>query len=520
MAGVPVMVPELDIEVQPGCGEGAGGPPSGRPSGPKPQTGQPARSYYRAMLPSGYRAQRCATAPRGALAGPAMTTLRSVSARIACIIRCIAIAYIGVQVLIWHSFYVADFWRLAGPLAAAAWAAGVVAYLPRRWPTWRFVVLDSAVYVLLALGAGWCVPPAMRGDTANWLYIMMAGQLLVPAWFAPIAVAAPLALASGASYWAGAVLISAAGSGGSSPAAAGALLLAVAAAVWCGRWSLYRWAAGADLALARADRDSREQYVVLSRNLDRREHERLLHDTVLNTLTALQRAGADKAGVVGRCRHDVTLMEYLLSKPGDAAMAAARPSSGLLAGIEAVAAEMRARGLDVDVEISGGVPAQVGRGCEPGVDPSTPEALSAGIRAASGAGAVAEAGAPVAPAAGPVVPPRVAVAMAHAVREALTNVASHSGTSQAWVEVSLDAPDSIQVTVRDAGAGFDLASCDPAGLGLRRSIIERIADWGGHATIRSAPGEGTAVILRWTAAVPPGREPMAAGISGGTALPW
>jgi signal transduction histidine kinase len=449
-----------------------------------------------------------------------MMTLRSVSARIACVIRCIAIAYIGVQVLIWHSFYADDFWRLAGPLAAAVWAAAVVAYLPRHWPAGEFVVLDSAVYVLLALGAGWCVPPAMRGDTANWLYIMMAGQLLVPAWFAPVALAAPLALASGASYWAGAALITASGSGGSSPSAAGALLLAVAAAVWCGRLSLYRWATGADLALARADRDSREQYVVLSRNLDRREHERLLHDTVLNTLTALQRAGGDKAGVVGRCRHDVTLMEYLLTEPGDSAMAASQPAGGLLAGIEAVVAEMRARGLDVQVEVTAGVPAPARRGRESGVEPSTPEALAAGVRPTNGTGGVAEAKAPVARAGGPVVPPPVAVAIAHAVREALTNVASHSGTSQAWVEVSRGTPDCIQVTVRDAGMGFDPAYVDPARLGLRRSIIERIADWGGHATIRSAPGEGTTVILRWTAPVPPAAVPMAVGISGGTALPW
>src|SRR5205085_11468847 len=62
-------------------------------------------------------------------------------------------------------------------------------------------------------------------------------------------------------------------------------------------------AAEADAALAEADRAASEQYVILSRNIERREHERLLHDTVLNTLTALARAGpGDAAGVVSRCR--------------------------------------------------------------------------------------------------------------------------------------------------------------------------------------------------------------------------
>ena len=43
--------------------------------------------------------------------------------------------------------------------------------------------------------------------------------------------------------------------------------------------------------------------MVLSKNIERREHERLLHDTVLNTLTALARAAAATAAeVVGRCQ--------------------------------------------------------------------------------------------------------------------------------------------------------------------------------------------------------------------------
>ena len=64
------------------------------------------------------------------------------------------------QVVIWHSFYTADPWRLAAPVLAAAWAAAVAAYLRRRWPSPLFAWVDSAVYVALALGAQGCVPPA------------------------------------------------------------------------------------------------------------------------------------------------------------------------------------------------------------------------------------------------------------------------------------------------------------------------------------------------------------------------
>ncbi len=252
------------------------------------------------------------------------------AARTALTIRCIVIGYTAVQVAIWHSFYAADPWRLAGPLAAVAWAAAIVAYLRHSWPGWRVVGADSAVQVALALGLMWSVPAAMRGDTANWLFIMMAGQLVVPAWFVRLGLLAPLAVTSGVAYWAGAAIWPGPASGGTSPATAGYLLVTVAAVAWCAAWSLYRWATAADAALARADQDSREHYVLLSRDIERREHERLLHDTVLNTLTALARGGGSSAGVVGRCRHDVTLMEYVLSIPAEAGEAgeASEPDPG------------------------------------------------------------------------------------------------------------------------------------------------------------------------------------------------
>ncbi len=74
--------------------------------------------------------------------------------------------------------------------------------------------------------------------------------------------------------------------------------------------------------------------------------------------------------------------------------------------------------------------------------------------------------------------------------------------------------------MRDAGAGFDPARVHPARLGLRRSIVERMADWGGQALVRSAPGEGTTVTLRWTGPSPAGDGAVTARVPGRWRLPW
>jgi signal transduction histidine kinase len=420
--------------------------------------GRRARPIIWFMRPTDHPPPRPAAGDSGEVPiGPAMTTLRSVVARLAWVVRSAGIAYIAVQVAIWHSFYAADPWRLAGPATAIAWAAAVAAYLWRRWPAPLFACIDSVVYLALALSAQGCVPPATRDDPFSWLVIGMSSQLIVPAWYAPAALSVPLAVASPAAYLIGAEQM--AGSVTRMMRAAAILLIMVAGVHLYGRRQLYRHAAAADTALDQADRAASAQYVILTRTIERREHERLVHDTVLNTLTALARASGDAAEAVHRCRHDVALIEDALSDPDPAV----RPHGDLAGRVQAVAAEMRGRGLAVHVEIAGD-------------------------------GAVA-------------VPARVATALSNAVREALSNVAAHAGTGEAWVEVSLTAPDRVRVTVRDRGAGFDPARVDRARLGLRRSIAERAADCGGRASIRSAPGQGTVVCLSW----PGPAEPTLAG---------
>jgi signal transduction histidine kinase len=348
-----------------------------------------------------------------------------------------------------------------------AWAGAAVWYLRRRRPPWPLVCLDWAVYAGLAVAAGGCVPEQIRGQAAEWLFIVVASGLIVQVWFSPARLSMPLSLASGLAFWGGTVLAPGSNTARGARAASVAALFVVVLVHWCGRQLLYRRARRADAALDAADREARDQFVILSRTVEGREHDRLLHDTVLNTLTAVARSGS-AGGIVSRCGQDLTRLERALSEPADPARALGRKVDELAADLHAIAVEMRARGLAVQVRL------------EPGPVPPGPVQ------------------------AGPAVPVPVAAAIAHATREALANVAAHAGTGEAWVTVrplaaAPGAGPGVEVTVRDEGAGFDPARLGPARLGVRRSITERVTDWGGSAAVSSAPGAGTVVRLCWPA---------------------
>jgi glucose-6-phosphate-specific signal transduction histidine kinase len=86
-----------------------------------------------------------------------------------------------------------------------------------------------------------------------------------------------------------------------------------------------------------------------------------------------------------------------------------------------------------------------------------------------------------------------AVALVGAVREALNNVHKHAKASSVVVRCETSEA-GARVVVSDDGVGVDLAHA-VAGIGLRRSIIERMESSGGCATVASAPGHGTLVTL-------------------------
>jgi signal transduction histidine kinase len=78
--------------------------------------------------------------------------------------------------------------------------------------------------------------------------------------------------------------------------------------------------------------------------------------------------------------------------------------------------------------------------------------------------------------------------------ECLENVRRHSGVKDAEVTITQD-DTTVRAMVTDAGVGFDLDQVDAARLGLAESVIARIRDVGGRTRLFSAPGSGTTVVL-------------------------
>lgn len=81
-----------------------------------------------------------------------------------------------------------------------------------------------------------------------------------------------------------------------------------------------------------------------------------------------------------------------------------------------------------------------------------------------------------------------------AAREAMVNAAKFSGQRNVSVFVEVR-QGGMDLYVRDRGIGFDPGSIASDRHGIKDSIIGRMVDLGGRATIRSAPGEGTEVGL-------------------------
>jgi signal transduction histidine kinase len=78
--------------------------------------------------------------------------------------------------------------------------------------------------------------------------------------------------------------------------------------------------------------------------------------------------------------------------------------------------------------------------------------------------------------------------------ECLENVRRHSGVTQAHVTITDDAT-TVRAMVTDAGVGFDLDDLDEDKFGFRESVIGRLREVGGNARLFSSPGSGTTVVL-------------------------
>ena len=189
--------------------------------------------------------------------------------------------------------------------------------------------------------------------------------------------------------------------------------------------------------LRRAERE-------ISASRAREELGRNLHDGVLQTLAIVQRRSTD-AGLVRLAREqDRDLRRYLF---GDGRLSA--QSDGLAEALRYVAARFEdAFGVRAEVLVPFDLPTLIDVQVE---------------------------------------------CMSRAVSEALTNAGKHARPEHLTVFVEAD-DGGVFCSVKDDGVGFDTAIVQP-GIGISRSIIERMQEAGGRADVRSIPGQGTEVCL-------------------------
>jgi signal transduction histidine kinase len=96
------------------------------------------------------------------------------------------------------------------------------------------------------------------------------------------------------------------------------------------------------------------------------------------------------------------------------------------------------------------------------------------------------------------IPVTVAEAAYSASVQAMINSLQHAGPGvERWIEIRSHGHQAFTIEIGDRGAGFDPDLIPTERLGVRVSILERVASAGGHARIDTAPGEGTVITLAW-----------------------
>jgi len=183
------------------------------------------------------------------------------------------------------------------------------------------------------------------------------------------------------------------------------------------------------------------------RNARIREQERAevaahVHDSVLHTLTLIQRHVDDPRTVTRLARsQERELRGWLYRGRAD-------PDQDLAAALERAAAEVEdAHGVAIEVVVVGDCPMD--------------EHLAA---------------------------------LRDAAREAMVNAAKYAGGASVSLYAEVE-PDQVTAFVRDRGPGFDPEAVPEDRLGLRQSVRGRMTRNGGTAVVRSTPGDGTEVQL-------------------------
>ncbi|MCJ1679478.1 PspC domain-containing protein [Streptomyces sp. APSN-46.1] len=201
--------------------------------------------------------------------------------------------------------------------------------------------------------------------------------------------------------------------------------------------------------LIRMTQDLSEERLMRIRAQERAEVAAHVHDSVLHTLTLIQRNAEDVGEVRRLARAQERELRNWLYKPEGTGKDEAEEPATVAEAVKKAAAEVEDHhGVQIEVVIVGDCPLD--------------ERLAAQTQAA---------------------------------REAMVNAAKYGGESgpvQVYAEVE---GQTVFVSVRDRGPGFDIDAVPDDRMGVRESIIGRMQRNGGTARLRSAPGGGTEVEL-------------------------
>ena len=226
------------------------------------------------------------------------------------------------------------------------------------------------------------------------------------------------------------LLVSRTGPAEAVQALATALLLLAGVGLVAFPWVYRRW------------REQGDQRRALIRSEERAEIAAHVHDSVLQTLTLIQRHAADPREVARLARaEERALRSWLYAPTGD-------PERTFAARLARDAAEVEtAYSATLEVVVVG----------DAAIDPALGALLAA-------------------------------------TREAMVNAARHGGgAASVYAEVGTDM---AEVFVRDRGPGFEPAQVPPDRHGLRESVIGRMERNGGEAEVISTVGTGTEIRLR------------------------
>ncbi|SDS31917.1 sensor histidine kinase [Microterricola viridarii] len=236
------------------------------------------------------------------------------------------------------------------------------------------------------------------------------------------------------------------------------LLLTIAAwaAIGTAGWWIAQSVPRVMQRIASIGRAHRAERLASEAEAQRRQDARLLHDTVLATLTLLAHSGVGVSADALRhqAANDAKLLRQLrlggVPTPLRSGTYNLQPvaESALGNTLESVKQRFGRMGLDVKWHGSGQI----------------------------------------------LLPSAVLDAFLGALGECLENVRRHAQVSEADVTIT-DDEHTLRAMVTDAGVGFNLGDVDPARLGFAESVVGRLREVGGNARLFSSPGSGTTVVL-------------------------